>query len=269
MLQSPHDLRMAIVFYNKTSNAVANHTLLKAYTKPIVFQSNGNGDNIFYQSVTNCDPKYFSDAVNPVTFTDCFIFPKNKSVELSIINAIQSKIGYKFAFTCYSPFFCKTGGTTMTTQQNNAIAWFSNYSFTFYFSTRVLQTDGSFKHQVFYVPSSDYNTPYTITSTFNAELSVSNITIDYSELPWLNLTSFTTLSYFGNIKGAGVVSTALATAYPSVNVISSLYQYQIYRYYQKLDWLIGIIGGGAFLIIFACSCMCIPINKALFEMNAS
>lgn len=40
--QTPFDLKMAVVFYNKSSNAIANHTSLLTYFNPRIYAANGN-----------------------------------------------------------------------------------------------------------------------------------------------------------------------------------------------------------------------------------
>lgn len=46
ILQSPYDIRMALVFYNKTSGAVANHTFLANMFDTRIFTTNQFGNNI-------------------------------------------------------------------------------------------------------------------------------------------------------------------------------------------------------------------------------
>ncbi len=60
------NIKIAAVLANKTSNAVANHTLLRTSMKPRIFQSNQNGAEVNFEPAEYCDPKYFMDAVNPI-----------------------------------------------------------------------------------------------------------------------------------------------------------------------------------------------------------
>ena len=45
-MNSPYDLKMAIVFYNKTSGDVANHTLLRTFFETKMFSSSSLGSNV-------------------------------------------------------------------------------------------------------------------------------------------------------------------------------------------------------------------------------
>lgn len=40
--QTPYDIKMAVVFYNKTSDAIANHTSFLTYFNPKIYAANGN-----------------------------------------------------------------------------------------------------------------------------------------------------------------------------------------------------------------------------------
>jgi hypothetical protein len=89
------------------------------------------------------------------------------------------------------------GGAALLSVQSNLVAVFSNYSMVFYFSTRVLQPDGSSRHQVYNLSSGEFTNPASISASYDAELMMSNITMDYSIMPWANMRSITTLAYYG------------------------------------------------------------------------
>jgi len=46
--QVPYDLKFAIVFYNKTSNLIANHTALLDIIRVRAFQTSGGTNNQYY-----------------------------------------------------------------------------------------------------------------------------------------------------------------------------------------------------------------------------
>lgn len=94
--------------------------------------------------------------------------------------------------------------------------------------------------------------------------------MDYSVMPWRNMKYSSNLGFFGLQKAVPKASGAnIYTPFPKVDAMASNYQYQIFRYYKKEDWLIGVIGGSAFLIYLALWVICHPINQALFRMNAA
>jgi len=77
------DIKLAMVFTNKSSNTIANHTQLRTIMKPRVYQTNQNGVEINFEPADYCDSSYFSDAVNPIVVEDCFLFAPNRLVEFS------------------------------------------------------------------------------------------------------------------------------------------------------------------------------------------
>jgi hypothetical protein len=103
---------------------------------------------------------------------------------------------------------------------------------------------------------------------FDAELVLNNITMDYSIMPWANMKYATNLAWYGLQKGTSKMNTNLFPL-PKIDTISSNYQNLIFRYYKKEDWLLGIIGGGIFLIYLGLWVLCHPINQTLFRINAA
>lgn len=255
---------------------MANHSLLTTYFDTYLFASNYMGNNVNVEAATLCNSSninYFSDAVNPVSLTDCFIFTPNKAflyAYVPVTTNAMSQVGFMFTYSCYNDFFCKSGGSTETLVQNNMIAAFTNYSVTFVLSTRVLQPDGSTKHQVYNISSGEFTNPSAPAASFDVELMICNTTMDYSIMPWRNMKYSSNLGFFGQQKA--VPRTAglfIYTPFPQIDTIASNYQYQIFRYYKKEDWLLGVIGGSAFLIYLALWVVCHPINQALFRMYAA
>jgi hypothetical protein len=59
------DIKLALVFQNKTSLRTANHTLLKQFINILSFQTTSFGTTLKSDTTSNCDPNYFSNALNP------------------------------------------------------------------------------------------------------------------------------------------------------------------------------------------------------------
>lgn len=79
----------------------------------------------------------------------------------------------------------------------------------------------------------------------------------------------TNLAFLGLQKGTPKTTTNIYSPLPKIDTIASNYQYLIFRYYKKEDWLLGVIGGSAYLIFLSLWVLCHPINQALFRMNAA
>lgn len=157
----------------------------------------------------------------------------------------------------------------MASVQGNISAVFTNFSMVFYFSTRVLQPDGSTRHQVYNISSGEFTNPLAVSAAFDVEVMLNNITMDYSIMPWANMVYLTNLAYYGFKRASPRTAASVVSPLPKIDIISSIYQNQIYRYYKKEDWLLGIIGGSAFFVYLFFWALCHPYNQSLFRINAA
>lgn len=102
--------------------------------------------------------------------TDCFIFPDNLAFDYYYQNTVASWVGMYMTLGCLNPFFCKSGNAVYNAALGNFSNAFNISYFVVYFATRVIQPNGSFRYQVNSISSSQWNTPYTISGTFDAEI---------------------------------------------------------------------------------------------------
>lgn len=264
----PRDFRAALVFRNKTSSRVANHTLLRqlATFKAYLTQNNSISQA---ESIEACQSGYFGDTVNPVELEDCFIFPNNREVDFSYYRHSSTSFGFLSGFDCQNPFFCKASDSLYNTTRNQYSKLFSDYFFTLYFTSRVITPQGTFQDQLFNISSTQWNTPFTVTAEAGVELELLNTTMDNSILPWWNNLTLTTPAFYGNVQGAELTSTKAYTAPPKAYFFNSQYQNLNFRYYQKLDSLLGVIGGCVFLLFLICFLPCHYINQSLFRTRAA
>lgn len=156
----------------------------------------------------------------------------------------------------------------MVSVQSNIVSTFNNFSVLFYFSTKVLQPDGSNKHQLNYVSSGQFNSLYTLAANFDVEVILNNITMDYSIFPWKSMVYLSNLAWYGFVKG-GVKTTTTILSLPKFNIMSASYQNFIYRWYMKGDKWLGILGGGFFLIFFGFWVCCSHINQSKYRITAA
>jgi hypothetical protein len=63
--------------------------------------------------------------------------------------------------------------------------------------------------------------------------------------------------------------TSYSTAPPKAEFFSGNYQQQYYRYYDKVDKLLGIIGGGIFLLYLIFYLPCHYLNCTYYRMSAA
>jgi hypothetical protein len=240
--------------------------------RPRIFQSNQNGAEVNFEPADYCDSKYFMDAVNPIELTDCFLFTPDRLVEFSFnpSTTIQaSTIGFSFTYNCLNPFFCKIGGSALNTVQSNLLSIFTNYHVNLYFSVERLQPDGSIKHQVFQISSGEFTNSIGVAASINAELNLNRVRVDESIMPWNSIATYNLLEYSGLVKGSTKAASAVYTPLPTYNIVSSNFQTIIYKYGLKLDWLIGIIGGGFFINYIICVFLCFHYNQSFYRIRAA
>lgn len=80
-----------------------------------------------------------------------------------------------------------------------------------------------------------------------AELEIKNTTLDNSILPWYNLQTVKAPAWYGSTVSSPKNTTITLGGGVRAGFAASKYQNQVYRYYKKADWVIGIIGGAMFL----------------------
>jgi hypothetical protein len=87
-------------------------------------------------------------------------------------------------------------------------------------------------------------------------------------MPWINNITTNGLMWLGQTQTLYQLSIEESSKY-GIEVDFSLYQYSVmsYRYYKKLDWLLGIIGGAMLLFYIILWVPCNFINKTIHQMN--
>lgn len=130
---------------------------------------------------------------------------------------------------------------------------------------------GQPKFQVnrFYSTDSNYETPGSATSDMLV-WSGKSTHLDISIMPWLNNVTETTLIWLGKSQ-TFQINNPLDAASEGVKVYFTLNRYNLvsYRYYKKLDWLLGIIGGAMLLFYIILWVPCSYIARTAHEIDAT
>lgn len=79
----------------------------------------------------------------------------------------------------------------------------------------------------------------------------------------------TTTSFSGNLAGVSVASSSIYSTPPRAYFFNSHYQKESFRYYEKLDLLIGMLGGGMLLLYLIIFVPFHYINQCLFHMYSA
>jgi hypothetical protein len=92
--------------------------------------------------------------------------------------------------------------------------------------------------------------------------------MDISIMPWINNITQSNLVWLGQIYTGYQLNPTQSAIY-GVEVAFSEYIYQIssFRYYKKIDFLVGIIGGAMLLFYIILWAPCNYINKTLHKIR--
>ena len=227
----------------------------------------------YYEHSQSCKSDYFSDTINPVTLDDCFLFPEN-----GLFDVIKDS-GYYTSYTNIFYWLTAKAGVDPFSSPNsgNVLGNYAlleqlmnDYYYIVYFTSKVVdRSTGEGKLQV--------NRFYSTESAFNSnqggaqDLLVyheKKYNLDISIMPWANNLTTTGLVWLGRHFSLNqLTETQVLSA--GLEVDFTLYQYNIdaFRYYKKLDWLLGIIGGAMILFYILLWLPCIFINRTIHKMN--
>lgn len=146
----------------------------------------------------------------------------------------------------------------------------SEHYFIVYFTSRMI--DGRtgqpyFQVNRYYSTDSNYNTLGSSSWDLLA-WNAKTTNMDISIMPWLNNITRNTLTWLGKSKTVSVFD-PINAASQGIEVYFSLDNYNIvsYRYYKKLDWLFGIIGGAMLLFYLILWVPCNYIARTLHQIN--
>jgi hypothetical protein len=84
--------------------------------------------------------------------------------------------------------------------------------------------------------------------------------IDDSIFPWRNNRNISTLNWNGEQRFVTKTNSQYSIFYDDSQIVAV-------RYYKKLDWLLGIIGGGIFFFFVIFWCIFNPINRWLQRID--
>lgn len=71
---SKEDFKLAIVFRNKQSGTVYNHTFLLDNLKALIYSAN-HTNVLYYESLMTCNRQYFLNDINGELLEDCLLIP--------------------------------------------------------------------------------------------------------------------------------------------------------------------------------------------------
>lgn len=268
---SNEDFKIAVVFKNKIDNSVANHTAILDFAYSHGGEQYGDYSQTYQQSMEKCDPNYFADAINPVILTDCFIFPSHAKYYAFEYFGSQTFLVYVlFSKKDHNPF----NGIyhSLNSYQTKLENLLQKYYYQVYFTSKIIDKAGNNKFQVNrYFSTSNEPTSQVATTYTELFYCIKNTTMDLSINPWINNQTRSNLVWLGqleNLLQLGPESSAKMG--PSFAFTHSSSHMVAYRYYKKIDLLLGVIGGAMLLFYLILWVPFNYINKTLHQIrNAS
>ena len=241
---------------------MANHSSIKEELKVQGFWGDSESSKDKYAVMNDCQAGYFENAVNPISLDDCFIFPIGATMPFTISRTSKANFGVQLTFTCRDPFGCASWGDSQTAdlKQGLFMDLLEGHIPILYFSVRVLQPTGFFEPEVFKIEASEFSTPFTITAEFSGELHEVESSLEFSVLPWRNARGRKSMIWYGLREGMAQERDSY-TDDIDWRLVASRYRTELYRYYRKIDWMIGVVGGGVFLLYLMFWLPCHFINQ--------
>lgn len=126
----------------------------------------------------------------------------------------------------------------------------ANYYCEFYFTSKVVRPNGTTQFQLHRAYSTSINVASdSIGGNLQVFAGMRMTLMDDSIMPWRNNRNITLMSYSGNIVGLTALNTEIAATSGAQQTLRMSNSLEVaVRYYKKLDWLLGVIGGGMFIL---------------------
>lgn len=97
---------------------------------------------------------------------------------------------------------------------------------------------------------------------------IRNTSMDLSIMPWRNSKNVSNLVWLGEVYNLYLLSDQQAARYgATVYFNQEMYQIRTFRYYKKVDFLAGIIGGAMLLFYLILWVPCNYINRNLHKIR--
>lgn len=138
-----------------------------------------------------------------------------------------------------------------------------------YFTSKIIKPDGSNELVMnrFFSTTAE-PTSYIGTSVNQIIYQIRNTTMDISIMPWKNIKNVSNLVWMGEMYNALLLDPITAARYGVVVSISNyLYQLRTFRYYKKVDFLMGVVGGAMLLFYLILWVPFNYINKTLHQIK--
>jgi hypothetical protein len=157
----------------------------------------------------------------------------------------------------------------LTLYEDKLLKFLEKYYYEILFTSKVMNDDGYNHFQVNRIYSTEAEQSSDIGTSWNYIVwSQKTVNMDISIMPWLNNKVVSNLVWLGQMF-TQFLFTLESGSRNGIRTNFGVGRYQIksYRYYKKLDWLLGIIGGAMLLFYIILWVPCHYINYKLHIMK--
>jgi hypothetical protein len=267
---SNEDFKIAVVFRNKVDNSVANHSAILEYSYSVAYEIYPDYSEVYSQPMSTCaeNPSYFDDISNAEAPPDCFLFPEYALFDMFMSYGSTTTLYYEiWAMTDPDPF--ASANNQLSGYEYRLSKLFEDYYYEVYFTSKIIKADGSSELTLHRFYSTEAEPSSFVGTSWNQVIyNVRNTSMDLSIMPWRNSKNTSNLVWLGQLYNYQLLLLEDA-AQTGTYVAFSEYMYQIraFRYYKKVDFLAGVIGGAMLLFYLLLWLPCNYINLTLHQIR--
>lgn len=144
-----------------------------------------------------------------------------------------------------------------------------NYYYEVLFTSKIINPDGTTSLVMNRFYSTEVEATSLVGTSWNQIIfSMRNTTMDLSIMPWRNMKNASNMVWLGEIYNYYLLDPESAARYGVIVTMSEhLYQIRAFRYYKKVDFLLGVVGGAMLLFYLILWVPCNYINKTVHQIT--
>jgi hypothetical protein len=162
-----------------------------------------------------------------------------------------------------------SAGNQLNTNQLKVSKLLQNFYYEVYFTSKIIKADGSSSMVMNRYFSTETEPTSNVGTSWNRIMyDVRNTSMDISIMPWKNNKDTSNLVWMGNLVNDYNLDPLEAAAYGiDIFLTQSQYQLRAFRYYKKVDFLLGVVGGAMLLFYLILWVPFNYINKTVHQVR--
>lgn len=139
---SNSDFKIALVFRNKKTGLVANHSKIVEFAKSTFSEWMPDYSAFYQEGPVACRPDYFADVRNPITLEDCYIFPENASFNMMFKYGGWTQMSYRLTAKPSPNPFDATRGSSLNSMQAQLENFLIENYYELLFTSKIVNSEG-------------------------------------------------------------------------------------------------------------------------------